>query len=180
MENISFKVLNLILSNLDDKPSSIQPVQGYEDIYTVNFDNGEVAQVEVFPENDGINFHWVKVNNNQEILDKAYNDPKGSGEVIEFKGTKGKWISKFNGTYYDVDLENKNEQDRIVSISVMLYDENCKPLTRTDENKANALLISKAPEMLGMLNCCLGMAKAVNASMAAGEIERLIKSATQI
>ncbi len=82
MGNVSFKVLNLILSNLDDKPSSIQPVQGYEDIYTVNFDNGEVAQVEVFPENYGINFHWVKVNNNQEILDKAYNDPKG--ELLDF------------------------------------------------------------------------------------------------
>lgn len=79
MENISFKVLNLILSNIDDKPSSIQPVKGYEAIYTVNFDNGEVAQVEVFPENEGINFHWIKVNDNQELLDKAYNDPKGEG-----------------------------------------------------------------------------------------------------
>lgn len=74
MGNISFKVLNLILSNLDDKPNSIKPVEGYEDIYTVNFDNGEVAHVEVFPENEGINFHWVKVNGNEEILGKVYNE----------------------------------------------------------------------------------------------------------
>ncbi len=75
MGKISFKVLNLILSNLDDKPYKIDPIKGFKDMFTVFLDNGEVAQVEVFLHNEGVNFHWLKVNNNEEVVNTVYNHP---------------------------------------------------------------------------------------------------------
>ena len=54
--------------------------------------------------------------------------------MSEFKGTKGKWIVFSNAKYSDV---------------VKIKSDKGSPTFR--ENEANALLISKAPEMLEML-----------------------------
>lgn len=171
MENITFKVLNLILSNLDDKPSSIQPIQGYEDIYTVNFDNGEVAQVEVFPENEGINFHWVKVNHDRAILDKVYNQSKG--EVLGFKGTKGQFeVSYSRGIGTRVYVNNKGNIKTICTLN-----------QNNHEDSYNARLFKKSPEMLDFLNRLSG--EMLRNDFVLDEkwydqAQQLIKSATQI
>ena len=84
-----------------------------------------------------------------------------------FKGTKGKWnieppiakgswIGNENG-YSALSCGNTNE-----------------------ENRANALLISKAPEMLEMLNECLEMTKALQADKMHAKISKLIKEATEL
>lgn len=109
MENISFKVLNLILSNLDDQPSSIQPVEDYKDIYTVNFENGEVVQVEVFPENEGINFHWVKVNGDK-VTDQVLSDEIESLET------------EIDGYEHDLRfLNSQNEELRSKNESLLIF-----------------------------------------------------------
>lgn len=59
---MEIEVLNLILSGLDEKVYSIQPVKNKKNTFTLKFDNREIAEVEVFPENEGLNFNWVKVN----------------------------------------------------------------------------------------------------------------------
>jgi len=97
------------VSNLDDKPSSITPVQGYEDIYTVNFENGEVAQVEVFPENEGINFHWVKVNADK-VTDQVLSDEIESLET------------EIDGYEHDLRLLNsQNEELRSKNESLLIF-----------------------------------------------------------
>ena len=99
----------------------------------------------------------------------------------EFKGTKGKWelFSLFE-EMYSVESENG-----II----------CNTLCKSNIDKANALLISKAPEMLEMLKkivslesiICLGGAideqyvgeeEALNIMM--NEVKQLIKEATEL
>jgi hypothetical protein len=79
---------------------------------------------------------------------------------MEFKGTKGKWK-----------LENIDNNWLVMSNDVNLVGIN--------NNKANALLISKAPEMLEML-------KEIHSFLSSGtrinsdDIYQLIKEATEI
>ena len=86
---------------------------------------------------------------------------------MEFKGTKGKWY--------------RNTKSKIVS---SVYSENEEKLIHisgknNDEAKANALLISKAPEMLEML-------KEISNDRLWGtdddfnKLEQLIKEATEL
>lgn len=61
--------------------------------------------------------------------------------MAEFKGTKGKWdIFSVTTNSYGVEHSNVGSKEDGVFIEVF-----------TDEHKANALLISKAPEMLEIL-----------------------------
>ncbi|QQT26850.1 hypothetical protein [Sphingobacterium spiritivorum] len=95
---------------------------------------------------------------------------------MEFKGTPGPWVAVGNTHFYDVKTSVLGSD---LSVMVMLFDEKLNPSHFSDENKANALLISKAPEMLEMLNHVLALAQCGNI-VEAYKIEELIKSATQI
>ena len=101
---------------------------------------------------------------------------------MEFKGTKGDWHTghselrknEFKKKYmavYNTVISN--------SIICVVYDKD-----NIDKNiRANALLISKAPEMLEMLQTisnALLMAKNPNDKMLIDEIEELIKEATEL
>lgn len=78
----------------------------------------------------------------------------------EFKGTKGKWVTQWNGFYFEVRREEDFIDGKNLSISSFLYDTNNNgDRSGTDENKANALLISKAPEMLEKLESSLNVIK---------------------
>lgn len=59
---------------------------------------------------------------------------------MEFKGTKGKWYPCYNWSNKNVEIGTPSEE----KIALVNKD-------YVDEYKANALLISKAPEMLEML-----------------------------
>jgi hypothetical protein len=85
---------------------------------------------------------------------------------MEFKGTKGKWNLLSNVSWCEIQTESP-----IKSI--------CAINKKIEEYEANALLISKAPEMLEML-------KEILEAQESGEvfhsykIEQLIKQATEI
>ena len=73
--------------------------------------------------------------------------------MAEFKGTKGKWIITYpkgsNGFIYVGEKTNEGSEGRIATcytVDTSEWNQNI-----TEETKANALLISKAPEMLEML-----------------------------
>jgi hypothetical protein len=82
---------------------------------------------------------------------------------MEFKGTKGKWEVTISNEYCG-DYSIKNENGSATSF----------------EDEANALLISKAPEMLEMLNKVCKKLKGNGFPMLQEEIEQLIKEATTI
>lgn len=89
--------------------------------------------------------------------------------MSNFKGTKGPWIHvKF------IDGQN----------SVRTVDDTrkiCVPRVQNrDESDANMLLISKAPEMLEMLEKLHPIFKELNVNPLANEIEQLIKSCTEL
>lgn len=72
---------------------------------------------------------------------------------MEFKGTKGKWISRYNGSYWEVNREEDFEDGKRLAVSVMVFnieDGNCV-FDVSHEDKANAQLIATAPEMFGKL-----------------------------
>jgi len=117
-------------------------------------------------------------------------------EVMEFKGTKGHWeLNKSrNGVLIDGKLmvtcwsENTDDLDNQFSgeswISMRNRTEN-ERIERTEvKPKFNALLISKAPEMLEMLkniNEALNMGLVVNKdSFTDRQIKQLIKEATEL
>jgi hypothetical protein len=85
---------------------------------------------------------------------------------MEFKGTKGNWeVSVSNEYTGDYSIKTKNGA------------------TNSFENEANALLISKAPEMLNMLKTtsnCLWMLNTKGTNELAEEIDKLIEEATEI
>jgi len=88
---------------------------------------------------------------------------------MEFKGTKGKW-----GIFReDIIITEAEIEDDVICI---------KPnLMQSQKNwKANALLISKAPEMLEMLNKVCEKLKGNGFPMLQNEIQQLIKEATTI
>jgi hypothetical protein len=66
--------------------------------------------------------------------------------MSEFKGTKGKWNIK--NIAYDKQWINISSEKGIIART--FYGEQ-EPIVTKSESEANALLISKAPEMLEML-----------------------------
>lgn len=71
-----------------------------------------------------------------------------------WKGTKGKWVSRHNGHYWDVNREEDFNDGKRLAISVMLfkYDGGGDMIyDRSDEVEANAQLIASAPDMLEAL-----------------------------
>jgi hypothetical protein len=90
--------------------------------------------------------------------------------MTEFKGTKGKWtVSELN---FD---EIKSESGFSIAD---VWDMGIERFPNPDEANANALLISKAPEMLEMLGKCISMLGNVGEFEMAKEIQHLIKEAT--
>jgi hypothetical protein len=93
---------------------------------------------------------------------------------MEFKGTKGKWIIENlnkprKGKYpaFEIDISTENEDNMCTIWYSELFSENAK---------ANALLISKAPEMIEMLN----NVKNYLGSDVREKVEQLIKEATEL
>lgn len=91
---------------------------------------------------------------------------------MEFKGTKGKWrtyvIDGRNSTYFSIESANA----RVCNIS-------SKRIELFKEEEANALLISKAPEMLKMLKSILA-SEHLKGTVEESKIKQLIKEATEI
>jgi hypothetical protein len=90
-----------------------------------------------------------------------------------FKGTKGKWlVTEFN---YD---EIKSESGFFIADC---WDMGTETFPNPDEAKANALLISKAPEMLEMLEEVSTMIKNKDGFRSTyEEIKQLIREATEV
>ena len=87
---------------------------------------------------------------------------------MEFKGTKGKWDIYVESTNsFGVEHSNVGSKQDGVFIEVF-----------TEEHKANALLISKAPEMLQMLQRIYERKTVTFDDLL--EIKKLIKEATEI
>ena len=82
---------------------------------------------------------------------------------MEFKGTKGRWeINRWGNVF------GENEE-----VAYM------PSLTPKKEKEANALLISKAPEMLEMLKACVKTFELLGMEKPKGIVE-LIKEATKL
>ena len=86
---------------------------------------------------------------------------------MEFKGTKGKWFTTVLGEVY-----SENQVDNEIICEVIHG--------KLEDTKANALLISKAPEMLEMLQSLLNESEDIVHSEIKKDIEKLIKEATEI
>lgn len=102
---------------------------------------------------------------------------------MEFKGTKGKWLiteKDSNGIIKSTDAINiqQNEHD-FFDICAVWRDAGFNP----EEPRANALLISKAPEMLQMLKRVKDWYDSddiINDHLPIEEIKQLIKESTEI
>ena len=99
--------------------------------------------------------------------------------MTNFKGTQGKWVK--NTYHNDITIKGK-ENHKYVANFRLTFSENDIDL----RTKANALLISKAPEMLEMLqkiynieNGAFGL-KSFNVEDLKREIDSIIKSATEL
>ena len=92
---------------------------------------------------------------------------------METKFTKGVWnINKHSSTT----VECKGR-----SIATTGGYSNNNDFEKIDiENKANALLISKAPEMYEMLEKCKEVFDSLNCSILSDDIEQLLKEATEL
>lgn len=100
----------------------------------------------------------------------------------KFKGTQGNWevanepfLDESNGIYHGgFDIVNDLESKKITSVPAYEF------WGQTFETaKANAKLISKAPEMLDMLKSCSLAFEQIGLQKPMG-IEQLIKEATEI
>ena len=104
---------------------------------------------------------------------------------MEFKGTKGKWHSKVTASGMNkgalamrIFSENQNTwtDSGVCRLNVDEYSKNIQE--EQIEMKANALLISKSPEMLEML---IDIVEQENVSQSAHDaIYELIKQATEL
>lgn len=108
-----------------------------------------------------------------------------------YKFTKGKWILNDKKHYYEITTGEKNNirVSTYPSDGEILHDGHEKLINKDfiQEKKANALLISKAPEMIQML---IRLRKEVDFGFSSWgndkgliiseEIEKLIKSATEL
>ena len=96
---------------------------------------------------------------------------------MEFKGTKQKWIISTNNEVAVLISTHPMSRD---ICTVWKYDND---FLENQESNANALLMSKAPEMLEMLDRLVELTKSDNIEMPKfikEEIEQLIKEATEI
>jgi hypothetical protein len=89
---------------------------------------------------------------------------------MEFKGTKGKWEIYWDIQYPDILIST--DEANIATVDSWDYD-----TTYEEESKANALLISKAPEMLEMLK---KIHKTTLDEDIKCQVELLIKEATEL
>jgi hypothetical protein len=97
-------------------------------------------------------------------------------EIMEFKGTKGKWHVSYE---YDEMWEQETAQIGVDNENECFI--TCWSNFIEDEYKANALLISKAPELLDMLKGIYQMGSgSVLAEQNIEAIEQLIKEATDL
>ena len=88
-----------------------------------------------------------------------------------FKGTKGSWIARHNGSYMEVNREEDFEDGKRLAVSVMVFnvkDGECI-FNRSGEDKANAQLISAAPMLLFELQELVRICKANNISADSAE-----------
>ncbi len=95
---------------------------------------------------------------------------------MEFKGTKEKWNYE-KGTYLENTIFFSFNNGEIIKVSNINDNDEA-----TEETKANALLISKAPEMLEILNRIhydISNRGCLN-NVGLNDIEQLIKEATEI
>jgi hypothetical protein len=113
---------------------------------------------------------------------------------MEFKGTKGKWnfdktknaitSEKVSGILATAWMTYKSEEieERIDGESWLQMRERTDVIRaeKDIEQKANALLISKAPEMLEMLKQCLYRLENSNHRDFPNKIKQLIKEATEL
>ncbi|MCT4153230.1 hypothetical protein HZP59_18535 [Elizabethkingia anophelis] len=96
--------------------------------------------------------------------------------MSEFKGTPAPWTGNTSGDNASIDIILPNN----TTISVDRQDRyNDEYVIERTEMEANAKLISKAPEMLEMLEHVLALAKCGNI-VEAYKVEELIKEATEL
>ena len=108
--------------------------------------------------------------------------------MSEFKGTKGKWIADIRTgccAVYPESRENytngcHNDDDRNIFYSSKGSNYNGNHWDIPDEEKANAILISKAPEMLEMLKNILEQREYGREYVSIENMKKLIKEATTI
>jgi len=107
---------------------------------------------------------------------------------MEFKGTKGNWIASEDTHNFSVNRKEDFQDGRRLHIDIRIYDIPVVDVSKSDENKANALLISKAPELLEMLEMVYTLLNPVTDDSGVKEsyyqlmpkIEQLLKEATEI
>ena len=92
---------------------------------------------------------------------------------MDFKGTKGNWIIATNNV--NVWADNTKVANCDNNSQASMY-----RIKKKKEMKANALLISKAPEMLEMLKKCKMMCDHLNIHHVSNELNTLIKEATEL
>lgn len=110
--------------------------------------------------------------------------------MSNFKGTKGPWFMDGSAPFVDneepIGFQNigtfgirtkakKGHKNKVTDISAYEFWGLTIP-----EAQANAILISKAPEMLEMLEKLHPIFKELNVNPLANEIEQLIKSCTEL
>lgn len=95
---------------------------------------------------------------------------------MDKKFTKGKWIVNRETHYYTV---NYQENGRGMINLFMVSNDYQKSDSLNEECEANALLISKAPEMLEMLEYLVQNGK-INDKDIIGNIKNLIQEATEL
>lgn len=99
--------------------------------------------------------------------------------MTNFKGTKGKWVSKTGlGLLKDTDCYYRDIKS--LDGTMIAEAKGVHHGTPNREAKANALLISKAPEMLEMLENILSDSENSGSDYMVNEIKRLIKEATEL
>ena len=95
---------------------------------------------------------------------------------MEFKGTKGKWKVEQNKEYPTLHLIFSDNTDNIFESGTLVAKTCYAP-----QSEYNALLISKAPEMLEMLVQCKEWIENCNQYASIVKvIDRLIKEATEV
>jgi AAA15 family ATPase/GTPase len=99
-----------------------------------------------------------------------------------FKGTKGKWLLTHNGYYFDILILRTDKKNINASVfcSESTEESGFQPKSIDQETSSKALLISKAPEMLDMLEKVVLKLKGNGFPSLQREIEQLIKEATEL
>lgn len=107
--------------------------------------------------------------------------------MSEFKGTKGKWAFRHSEskTAYNVVGTRFGDKYKIARVPYLLFPDDSLKLKESEKKQAyfDALLISKAPEMLEMLeiiNEGIQTMDFTQLEILQPEIEDLIKSSTEV